>query len=1207
MLKNIKEANARMCFEAAQPQKPTGIERKEMERFALRYPCKFQNYTYEQLLAMEQNALEHRSSISGPEWTKCFMDNLHTRMRRKTDSEEFQNEIRHNISCSMWDLSIAEEETKLSTELAKKVMKLSQFEKQMCTQIMETKQQARNLVRNRVQAENEFAQQRALQFNQFLDNVKEQIHLDNVEVDFEKQRQIKLHNKLYAEKMRRKRLHYYEICYDTMLSIVDYATKYAYFKKLIGDEISEHYIHEWKILYFKQQPIFDILEPVEDILREQTEEESCDVEEEIIRLELDRQEAQNDNEFKEYHNYSYPWTLDLLLPNYDPDSEERKYEYLGTRILGHLVYTLLGIKYPYPPALPPADLPRYSAKAILRGLPDRSITVPMQSLLKARKILVVRLETAINFCLRKFKSEMLGSVDIDLSFDKFIVAAPEEEDKELIRLMKLDDDATSKTSELAVSAMLGAIPANTKQTQTPKTLPEEEIKLSNPADLGRYAYESLGVGDTLTDHLLAAMIVEYLKDQHDIDGFVIINYPNSYREAQILEETMSGFKPPNEAELLEDRDDIYLEECILKHRKKEIDPYKEVRVSKLVSDPHKIRIQKPFESYFTCYLHLKETEDILQELVIWDLTEENSELIDRFYAVLGINYSMYYETIDKEFLVQICKYIIGDLLPKISSDQLFGEKVLSNLEFPSADDKRTKSKVIKPEVLLNGKSRDKMLQQASKLSKSSLGYSLEIVKEPSIDEPPEDAVASGEEVGGEDAVSKSVTFEEVHLLAGEEDWDYGEIPISPIIGVALATCWQAIEKVYVRDMTELFFAKRLQLNCLIPYARFIKDKMEQIITLPSYKQDHVCRFQKEYNEYENDWRDINLSKNEWHCRVKELQDRLYQICDERKLHAEKQRYALICDNWALEELLTLVNTYISCMQTELNRSLLTFQALHDFYFTMIKHTPTIDRISFKELNKIYRESDETSGSRKGALSMAVGKKTCFDVEECQEVVMKLIKLKRYRDECLACANKCTKEFLDAVVERVIANCEGTTITELKYVPPVEDKKGKKGKGKRLTMAKLEPSQSARINKIQKSSSKTKVAQSESNVKTTFICRPCEDDVEPEEKPGEIVEAEEELKIEPEEDTDLAYTVSQSVIWNVLRICLPGHFVMIPKERKTPYEDDVKEVLRRLEVDTDSGDVYVCKFVTDPRICLLLNKVKKFTALNLIEEVVKVFD
>lgn len=925
MLAKIEDANKPMQSGDPIPKRLSGKEKEDIEKFSLRHPCQYQNYSYEQLLNLDEASLQRQKSIVDTDWAKNYMDNLYTKLHKKTESEEFQKQIRNVMSGSLWDLSVAEEESKFDTGLAKKVMKLSQFEKQMCTQIMETKQQARNLAQNRIQGEKEFTEQRTMQFNQFLDNVKEQIHLEVMEIDFEKQRQDMLHKKLYAEKMRRKRQHYYEICYETMLSIVDYATRYAYFTKLIGNDIPDHFIHEWKNLYFKHQPIFDILDPMEDILKEvPMEEEPVPEEEEIIRLELDRQEALNDSEFMEYHNYSYPWTLDLLIPNYDHESEERKYEYLGTRVLGHLVYTLLEIKYPFPPPRPKADLPDFPAKVVLRGLPDRSISLPMQILLNLRKVFVVRLESSINFCLRKFKTEMIGCTDIELSFDKFIVAAQEEDQRELIKNMKAEDEITSKSSDANVSAMLGVTPPNTKQTQTPKTIPEEEITLSTSAELGKYAYETLNFGESLTDHLLAAIIVEYIKDQDDIEGFCIINYPNTYREAQILEEIFSGREPPDE-EVLDDRDDIYLEDSIAKHRKKEKDEYKHLRISKLVNDPHKKRIEKPFESYFTCYIHLKETEDILQELVIWDLNEENSELIDRFYAVLGINYSMYYEIIEKDFLAQLCKYIIGDyLMPLKSCDRLFGENVLSQLDFPSSDDKRTKSKIVKPEVS-NGKSKER-LRRGSKTSKSTMSGELEVVKEPgSSEEGVDEMVPILEEINEEEDMTKSIiSAEDIKILAGEEDYDYGEIPIAEIIGVALATCWEEIERVYIHDMQQLFFAKRLQMNCLIPYARFIKDKMEQIITMPSPKQDLVSRFQKEYNDFENDWRDVNLTKNEWHCRVKELENRLFHICDERKLYAEQQRQALICDNWAMEELTTMVNTYISCMQTELNRYLLTY-------------------------------------------------------------------------------------------------------------------------------------------------------------------------------------------------------------------------------------------------------------------------------------------
>ncbi|XP_075980706.1 sperm flagellar protein 2-like [Anticarsia gemmatalis] len=1595
MVDKIEEKNTPINFIPPKSPKLTSKERIEMEKFGLKYPCKFENHTYEELLLMEQKALEQRSSISSSEWVQSYMDNLHTRMHKKADSEEFQSQLRNALSGSLWNMTIAEEETKLDTELAKKVMKLSQFEKQMCTQIMETKQQARNLFKNRVQAEKEFSEQREQQFNQFLDNVKEQIQLEVVETDFEKQRQERLHRRLYDEKMRRKRQHYYEICYDTMLSMVDYATKYAYFRKLIEDDIPEHFIHEWKTLYFKQQPIFDILDPMEEILKEPSEEEQerDSRVEEVVRLELDRQETLDDSEFKEYHNYSYPWILDSLIPNYDPESDERKYEYLGTRILGHVVYTLLEIKYPYPPPRPPADLPPYKAKALLRGLPDRAVTVPMQTLLSSQKIHVVRLETAINFCLRQFKTELIGCVDIELSFDKFGAAAQEEESRELIKLVKSDDDAVYKMSDMTIATMLGVIPANTKQTQTPKTIPEEEITLSCAAELGRYAYESLNAGDTLTDHLLAAMIVEYLKDQDDIEGFVIVNYPNTYREVKILEETFLGIAPPDETEL-DDRDDIYLEESIIKHRKKEIDEYKDVRVSRLVNDPHKKRIHKPFESYFTTYIHLKDTEDILQEVFIWDLDEENSELIDRFYAVMGLNYSLYYEVMDKDLLALICRYIIGDfLMPMKSVDGLFGENVLSLLEFPSSDDKRAKSKMVKPEVS-NAKSQNKF-RGSSKMSKTSMSNELEVFKEPSVDQFPEDIeIVVAESV--EDKESKPPSIEEVKMLAGEEDWDYGEIPIAELIGVALANCWEEVEKNYIHDMEQLFFAKRLQINCLIPYARYIKDKMEQIITLPSKKLDLVSAFQKEYNDFENDWRDINLAKNEWHCRVKELQNRLYNICDERKLHAEQKRQLLICDNWTMEELTSMANTYISCMQTELNRSIMTFQTFHDFYFAMIKRMPPNDRLSSKDLIKINRDFEDT-GSKKGsedkvykqlkaayqdlhlkniqidytnnpfnlvlennvklalkiiketnesyrsliareyseiakiqpptkkkdeitseesinveeifkqnalkcieewtmgingemfraslrmltlqykcyrdmkmfndhiyktfmeiqddintyylneikavdrlckylqmavengrripeslilehdtfvidpnlvqfappepsvdtgeiseatgdmdfkisqlarlrsqlkivaptgiilqkafiyllqdfvffgkescegplfpeawrsidpekisklvyllfgdmvyldwrdfllyclnirfptveelldlrkkmrckdldstellsrddfidmelwyecdfdpedryaqlrknlikhflfelfeadenlmnysafllafckssdpiegfvtALSMAVGKKTCYVLANCEEIVCKLIKIKKYRDACLACALKCAGQFIDILLTNVMNYCEGVNITELQYIPPVEDKKGKKSRAgiKSQSSKKIDMSQSARAAKSKISTSTSnKTSQSATNVKTTFICRPCQDEAEDkEEKPEIKEEVEDERKSEIEEDPNLAYAVSQTVIWNVLNICLPWYFVLLPEEKKTPYKNQVAELLKRLEVDTDNGDIYVCRFVSDPNMCIMLHKVKKFTILSLADEIRKV--
>lgn len=240
-----------------------------------------------------------------------------------------------------------------------------------------------------------------------------------------------------------------------------------------------------------------------------------------------------------------------------------------------------------------------------------------------------------------------------------------------------------------------------------------------------------------------------------------------------------------------------------------------------------------------------------------------------------------------------------------------------------------------------------------------------------------------------------------------------------------------------------------------------------------------------------------------------------------------------------------------------------------------------------------------------ALSMSVGKKICFSLDDCEEVICKLIKDKQYKDACLACAMKCTTQFLETLVTNVVNTCEGTTLIELEYSPPPnEDKKGKKGKGAGSKAKKIESTMSARLPKAQKS--QVKMSQSATDVKTTFICRPCKEEVEVvEEKLPEKEEVVEEEKVEIQPDPNLDYAVSQEVIWNVLKICLPWHFDLLPEQRVTPYVEQVKEVMSRLEVDTDNKSIYVAKFVNEPSICKILHKTHKFTVINLDEEIKKV--
>ncbi|XP_041982476.1 sperm flagellar protein 2-like [Aricia agestis] len=677
-----------------------------------------------------------------------------------------------------------------------------------------------------------------------------------------------------------------------------------------------------------------------------------------LSLENKRQECLNESEFIEYIDYLDPWTLDVLLANYNPESEDKKYEHMGNNILAHVVYTLLELKYPLPAKKVAANLPDYSAKSLVIDIPNASIDSAMQKLLNKKNIFVLRVESCVDFCLRQYKTEMIGSIDISLAFEKLAESAKEENTKEFHKNLLSQRKLSSNKSEV----LLITHDHNSKQTQTPKAIPEEDIVLSKAAYLGKQAFEILSSGDSLPNDLIASMLAEYIKDQKDIRGFVILNYPNTYSEAQILEEIFSGKKPPDDFEYVYN-DESILEESIECQIDNIEDPLKEYRKSKILK-LDKIGSENTLTSYFNSYIKLKKSEKIDKEIFIWDLEKENSESVDRFYSEVGVNYSMYYEDIDKTQLALICRYVIGDYeFPIKSDDELFGTNVLDELEFP-AENKKPKSKVIKPESSnnKNGKQNKDVNTKSNLITNSdAMQMDTEHVSKVNL---MENVVGRKSSRKSSTSIGHNITWKDAkETLAGDENWEYSKIKIAEKLGLELASCWEEIEKCYVNNIQQLLLSKRLQMHCLVPYTTFVCDKMKHLVMHPSPKQDLVCKFLQEYNNIEDDWRENNITRNEWHCRVKELKNRLYDICDERKQYSEEEKHSIISENWICDELIVLANTYVSLMQTELNRFILTYQILHDYYISMVSK-PLSQRLPLKELNKHERNFAETASTTK---------------------------------------------------------------------------------------------------------------------------------------------------------------------------------------------------------------------------------------------------
>lgn len=93
-------------------------------------------------------------------------------------------------------------------------------------------------------------------------------------------------------------------------------------------------------------------------------------------------------------------------------------------------------------------------------------------------------------------------------------------------------------------------------------------------------------------------------------------------------------------------------------------------------------------------------------------------------------------------------------------------------------------------------------------------------------------------------------------------------------------------------------------------------------------------------------RDDEETKAELHQRVDDLRVKLWDICDERKAQAEKERQAIIDDGWLDDHLGLLSNHYLTQMQAEVDRYQDTVRMLRDYYKGMDGHYP-------EELNANY--------------------------------------------------------------------------------------------------------------------------------------------------------------------------------------------------------------------------------------------------------------
>lgn len=482
------------------------------------------NESYDELVRQQDKSNQLPKFVPDPQTSKMLLKKIKVKQREHSENLIFKTELQHDIFTIFWDRLAKEEEDLLNKNVTDAILKQSLYEKQMHRKIGEVKLQKHLMLENKCNEAHAIAKQMEDDFIKKL--IMKDKELDATEFTYylEKERVSNLHKKIYDQKLCMKRQIGQSICAEIVEDLINLAFYEADHKRKVGKEPPRRLRDTWRKMFVHCIPLDDFVTPTEMILKKPYDLPK-DIEE-IVHLEIERQEMVDKKDMESYMEFEWPWSLD------ETNLEERSLNDMvcGLNILGNLVHNLLAVKYPLPPLPPKPDFPNISISVCVNGLDTGCLTL-LQEILNTREILVVQMQDCINYCMNAHLKEITVDVEYtnagygfrDNKKKKGKDKGKEKKEGEQ-KIEKKDKKGIKQKLRLSATEEEPVVQKTfvDKVVQTPKYYPDEEIPLSRAAELGKVAQELLEAGEPLTIYILVATFVEYLKSKPQATGSWVV-------------------------------------------------------------------------------------------------------------------------------------------------------------------------------------------------------------------------------------------------------------------------------------------------------------------------------------------------------------------------------------------------------------------------------------------------------------------------------------------------------------------------------------------------------------------------------------------------------------------------------------------------------------------------------------------------------------
>ncbi|KAI4486495.1 hypothetical protein M0804_005865 [Polistes exclamans] len=515
---------------------------KEMNDFANKHRIKSSKSDIYDPCLTDKLYDEIEVSEENPDAAKAYISWLKNRKRKDNIDNTIKSGMQNTLLSELWKTLIEKREKSFDELLARRVLDQSHYEKQIVTKLSEVLNQKNVMTENRRIVDQLMLDAKENKVRLEQERKREEYDWEYENVDMEYRRLSELHRKIRKEKLNKLREKHERICREVIEDLIDIALKVVEYRSSNECYVPKAIWNEWKTLFLKCQPIFDPFEN-EFPKKEEKEEEEEENIEEIVQSRLDREEVLNEANFESYHTLQSPWD-EYVPPMTDPEIEEILK--LGELVLGYIVHRLLEFVYPYPTGYLESPVPKVKTAAIILGIVEPRLYDSIEILLNNSGIRLVSMKDAINYCLLRYKEEMLDVEYIDANIIRATDDIVKRKVDDLKKNTTTKSKKTLKSDKVSVRRKVKEKEKEKgleeKETQTPRVIPYDDMNpiLSDAAYVGKWTYEFLILGQPISNELNTKIILEYLKSLGEIEGWALIDYPNSYDQMARLEFALTG-------------------------------------------------------------------------------------------------------------------------------------------------------------------------------------------------------------------------------------------------------------------------------------------------------------------------------------------------------------------------------------------------------------------------------------------------------------------------------------------------------------------------------------------------------------------------------------------------------------------------------------------------------------------------------------------